>query len=442
MSGDVPSVSLSAHLGNTVAGGEPSPVTQIAQSVHSKSVPHDTGSPAGRAQTEGDEGAGAIGIVQQVAGDAHVIGKDGSRAPLATGTEIEAGVRIETGEQSTVAILLSDGSLVWVSENGALTFDNFSFNLDLKEYTFVVSVSHGTFVIVGGVIATVSAEGIVVHTPVAVATLRNGTFAGLVSSEGEENVFTLLKNPDGTVGLLELANSAGSELLFLANQTSIVKSPSHPISSPTILPDDDVLALYGDLRALFGEGPPIVVGAGPPLSSGPLTPELGTQVPGDSVSLVGFDPEVGLGGVSGQFRIFEIAFSSDDLVGEPLRSVPGPAPGPSPGPPVLRSFADLDVPFDSGELLPLPSLPELRVFFLDLQKPFFGEAPPEDPAVGFLFGDPFDDDVLTGGPGRDYLEGGFGDDFLFGGDGDDSYVYAGGGRYDLRFKWHGPARLP
>ncbi len=81
-----------------------------------------------------------------------------------------------------------------MSENGALTFDEFSFNLDLKEYKFVVSVSHGTFVIVGGFISTVSAEGIIVQTPVAVATLRNGTFAGLVSSEDEENALTLLKN--------------------------------------------------------------------------------------------------------------------------------------------------------------------------------------------------------------------------------------------------------
>ena len=338
MPGDVPSDSHAVHLGDTVGGDQPSPVTQIAQSIHSKSVPHDSGSPAGRAQTEGSEGAGGIGIVQQVAGDAHVVGKDGSRAPLTAGTEIESGARIATGEQSTVAILLSDGSLVWLSENGALTFDEFSFNLDLKDYEFVVSVSHGTFWIVGGFISTVSAEGIIVQTPVAVATLRNGTFGGLVSSKDEENAFTLLKNPDGTVGLLEVANSAGSELLFLANQTIIVESPTHPMSSPTILPDDDVLALYGglralfdgDLRALFGEGPLTPA----PGASGPQHGGGAGFTPGDSVALAAIAPEVGLEGVPGQFRIFEIAFSSDDLVREP---VPGPAL-------VLRSFADLDVP--------------------------------------------------------------------------------------------------
>ena len=382
MPGDVPSDAHAVRLGDTVGGDQPSPVTQIAQSIHPKSVPHDSGSPAGRAQTEGSEGAGGIGIVQQVAGDAHVVGEDGSRAPLTAGTEIESGARIATGEQSTVAILLSDGSLVWLSENGALTFDEFSFNLDLKDYEFVVSVSHGTFVIVGGFISTVSAEGIIVQTPVAVATLRNGTFGGLVSSKDGENAFTLLKNPDGTVGLLEVANSAGSVLLFLANQTIIVESPTHPMSSPTILPDDDVLALFGGLRALFGEGP--------------LTPASGPQhgggagfTPGESVSLVGIDPEGGLEGVPGQFGIFNIAFS--------------PAPGPPPGPPVLRSFADLDVPSSPDPTAsPAPAVPDVP-------------APPPPLPMGTT-----GNDTLIGGAGNEELIGLAGNDLLDGGPGNDT----------------------
>ena len=85
--------------------------------------------------------------------------------------------------------------------------------------------------------------------------LRYGLFLiwaiGLAAAGCQKNVVVLLPNPDGTVGHITVANSAGSVELGTANTATAIRDAETAPSLPATMDSQNIKALFEDVLGLF-----------------------------------------------------------------------------------------------------------------------------------------------------------------------------------------------
>lgn len=398
---------------------------------------------------------GAVGSIGGGDGDIVVVRADGSRAEPGADAPVSPGDTIITGEDGSATLTLADGTVIEIDAGTSVTVEQEI--LADGSAQIVLNVSEGAVLVVADGNSVVT-----IVTPSATAVLEGGTLAVLARPEGEDSAFTLFENDDGSLGLAEITNQAGTALLTRPYHT-VALSAADQAPSPTLLSGSDLADLYDDALGILGDRV-IATAAGSNASpNGPVSPDL-----------IGFE----IGGLDGGHdSLFSTLFDSGDIgrfaSGGPSGSAdPLPARGASggdaaPGEPGLRAFVSEDETAAGAEL---PDGESGLVFFADLDQAFGGvwsnsvtDSPTHagditfgddgdnvffmlggnDLAFGgggndrifggigqdFLFGDA-GNDTLNGGVGPDYLHGGTGNDVLLGTLGADSYVWHDGGGLD------------
>lgn len=418
----------------------------------------------------------AIGILSDADGPVTLVRADGSTVEAEPGTEIFPGDTVITGDGGAAYVTLADGGELRLDEFGEM----------VVEGADAVTVIQGGFVVI--------AEGaVLVQTPSAVVTVDGATLVGLARPEGEQSHFTLLPNPDGSLGLVEVATEAGSQLLLQPYQTTTTLVLAEAPGPVVVVSAADFSALYADALGVLGDLAVETAGGGATSEEAPSGP-VSEPVEFDISSLD-----------SARDELFSLLFD------DPLERLSSPQPvalktaevdlggGGEKEPPIdspgARSFLSED---ESETAAPLPDFVTDAVFYSDMQGSFetlFGNfAASNVPSTGddiltgdgtfnvfyadagndilfgnggadqlnggggndFLFGDTvtftFDgrslvdptaagDDTLDGGLGNDYLEGNHGNDALIDAQGDDSYAWGSGWGRDAIWDENGNDRL-
>lgn len=426
--------------------------------------------------------SGAIGTLSDSDGPVTVIRADGSDVEAESGTEIFPGDTVITGDGGAAFVTLADGSDLRLDEFSEMVVDGAD----------AVTVLQGAFVVITGMVDG-EPSVIVVQTPSAVVTVDGATLVGLARPEGEESAFTLLPNPDGSLGLVEVATDAGSQLLLQPFQTTTTVALAEAPGPVIVVADADFTSLYADALGVLGDLAVETAGGDATSQEGPSGPISDPVV----LDVAGLEAEredlfstlfENTGGRLSAAPGIEPPRLEDPASPEPKGGETEPAPG-------VRSFLSED---ETASEAVAPVFTTDNVFFSDLAAPFdtlfsdlganIGASPGNDifngdwggnfVALGdgndiafgheagdeilgdggndFLFGDSvtIDDggrylidpagagnDTLHGGAGFDYLEGNHGDDYLFGGDGGDSYAWGSGWGRDTILDTSGDDRL-
>ena len=195
-----------------------------------------------------------IGTVDTIEGTVTAIRADGTVVVLEAGAPVMQGDVIETGEDGAINIVFIDNSTFAMDADGRMVLDEFIFDPATQEGSSAFTVVQGVFSFVSGEIAKTGPETMIVDTPTATIGIRGTEVAVRAGAEGEETIITLLAEEDGAVGEIIVSNAAGTQILNVANQTTIVTSSLIAPSVPRILSRSELSELFGtDFEALTSQ---------------------------------------------------------------------------------------------------------------------------------------------------------------------------------------------
>lgn len=124
----------------------------------------------------------AIGIVQEVKGDATLTHTDGSTEAVVNGMPIYQGDVVETDAQGSVNIVFVDETSFAVSSDARMAIDEYIFDPDTQSGTTNFSVLRGMFVFTSGLIGRDDPDDVEINTPVGSIGIRGTTIAGNVDT--------------------------------------------------------------------------------------------------------------------------------------------------------------------------------------------------------------------------------------------------------------------
>jgi len=148
----------------------------------------------------------------------------------------------QTSETGQIGIIFADDTSVTVIENSELLIDDFVYDPESGKGSLSFNVTVGTFRYVSGTLAANNAGAVSITTPSATITVRGTTLTGSVSQTGVTTI-TLLRDVDGGLGMVNVANKAGSINLTRAFHTVTVVSP-------TVAPPMPIIPSPAALKAL------------------------------------------------------------------------------------------------------------------------------------------------------------------------------------------------
>ena len=184
----------------------------------------------------------AIGSVESVIGQAWVTRTDGTREALGQSSAIYSGDVLETGSSGGLAIAFVDNTTLSLSDNARMVIDELVYSPASSDNSASFSLVQGLFVLVSGDVAK-SGE-MTVETPVSTIGIRGTSVAIQAATEGLRNLITLLQDPDGHVGIVEVATAVASVILSAIGETTSVTSATEAPSAIEVLTSADVETLY------------------------------------------------------------------------------------------------------------------------------------------------------------------------------------------------------
>lgn len=196
----------------------------------------------GQSAQLGADDASAIGEIASASGDAWVTHADGSRMALVTGSAIFDGDVVETGASGALAIAFVDGTSLSLSEDARMVIDELVYSPGAADNVASLSMVQGLFVLVSGDVAKTGE--MVVETPVSTIGIRGTSVAIQAATEGLRNLITLLQDPDGNVGVVEVATAVASVILSAIGETTSVSSANEAPTAIEVLTATDVETLY------------------------------------------------------------------------------------------------------------------------------------------------------------------------------------------------------
>jgi FecR protein/RTX calcium-binding nonapeptide repeat (4 copies) len=186
--------------------------------------------------------SGAVGQVEALDGDAYAVHVDGTRVPLEVGSAVYMGDVLETTYDGAVAIAFIDGTRFSLAEDARMVVDELIYDPASDSNSAAFSLVQGLFVLVSGDIAKTGDMNI--ETPVSTVGIRGTSAAIQAATEGLENLVTLLQDPDGNVGVVEVATLVGTVILNEIGASTTVMSADQAPSPIEILQGADIEALY------------------------------------------------------------------------------------------------------------------------------------------------------------------------------------------------------
>lgn len=145
-----------------------------------------------------------------------------------------------TTARSRVELTFEDKTTVKITEQSKLVIDDFVYDANTGTGKLAVRVALGTVRYASGQIAKNNPQAVNIQTPTATVAVRGTDFSMIVDELGR-SLIMLLPSCDkkGCVtGAIEVSNQAGSVLLDVAYQATVVASLSTPPSSPAIVTVD------------------------------------------------------------------------------------------------------------------------------------------------------------------------------------------------------------
>lgn len=198
------------------------------------------------AQTGANDG-GVIGSVQNVTGDGWATRVDGTRVALEEGSDIYLGDVLETSSEGSLAVNFVDGTSFSLAEDARMVIDELVYDPASSSNVASFSLVQGLFVMVSG---DVSKTGeMTIETPVSTIGIRGTSVAIQAATEGLQNLITLLQDPDGTIGVVEVATAVAQVILNTLGATTSVTTANQAPSAVEILQGVDIEALYSTALA-------------------------------------------------------------------------------------------------------------------------------------------------------------------------------------------------
>ena len=375
-------------------------------------------SPGQYAQLGPGTSPAAIGKVATLDGAVSATRPDGTVVTLSVDAPVYQGDVLVTETGGAVGLVFNDDTTFALGENARMVLDELIYDPDSGEGSSLFSVIEGTFVFVSGEIAGNNPEQMTIRTPVATIGIRGTKCAGKAGLEGDDNLFVLLPNPDGTLGSIIVTTEVGTLIVTEANLPVGVASARLP-PQPVVFSGVEFSQVFG---AVLNVLPPSPRYGGDDDDNDGDQAGLNAEALGDIEVEVGGGPEGGDGTITveGEFIEGELALEALSLLG----AVPTVVEG--------EVAADGD---GGGE--DDGSNPDEQNQILAMASPATSPAPPPPPPpptggsgpetiIGGNGPDSLSggggSDVLNGGAGNDTLDGGDDDDTLFGGTGNDSLI--------------------
>ncbi len=154
-----------------------------------------------------------VGMVKSVTGDAVVTRVDDSTILLTSDIPIYRGDILATRDGSQVSVDFSNNSEFFLGGKGRMLVESVAPTGPDQTPQPVYFVLHGRFGFSHRSESFSGEPGAIVRTPVATLQVNNGRVAGRAAAEAVENVFTLLRNPDSTLGFTGVLTAGATIVL-------------------------------------------------------------------------------------------------------------------------------------------------------------------------------------------------------------------------------------
>ncbi|UVF20422.1 Ig-like domain-containing protein [Microvirga terrae] len=204
-----------------------------------------SGTPAGRTP---------IGRVEKVSGTATVL-RNGVSVDLQVGDTVAKGDVVQTGTASSLTIKFNDGAVFNLSASARMVLNDMIYAADSSSNSALFTLVQGLIGFVAGRIAKTG--DLKVDTPVATMAIRGTAVQAEVAAVSGATRFSLLTEPDGTVGsflLLDKVNPSQVITAMSDARTSTLLTPvsgSEPRMTQIAKTGDDIRGESDFVRDLF-----------------------------------------------------------------------------------------------------------------------------------------------------------------------------------------------
>ena len=218
-----------------------------------------------------------IGAVREVTGQVLIVHRDGTSEPATIGLPVFANDIVATGPEGAVEVLFRDGTTFSLGENGQMRLDSLIFDPAGSDNGLDATVVKGSFIFITGQVGSAEGEGVSIDTPAGTIGIR-GTSGGVIQDLATGLwIFTLFRDPDGTLSRFTVTNPAGSQVLDQEFESTQVATRLTAPSQTVLLTPEQATSLFaGALRVLEEQFPDLQ----PPEQRGELDdiiPEAGPE---------------------------------------------------------------------------------------------------------------------------------------------------------------------
>jgi hypothetical protein len=197
-----------------------------------------------------------IGEVREATGSVLIVHSNGASEAAAVGTPVYADDIVATGPDAAVEIVFLDGTTFSLGANGQMRLDSLIYDPAGGNNGLDATVIKGSFVFITGEIGKSEGEGVNIDTPAGSIGIRGTSGAGTQDAQTGAWVFTLFRDPDGTLSRFTVANAAGVVVLDQEFESTQVASRQLAPSQTFVLSPEQAGALFNDaLQMLQREFP-------------------------------------------------------------------------------------------------------------------------------------------------------------------------------------------
>jgi len=138
-----------------------------------------------KASVAGNAPAERAGTVKLARGKVSAAGSTGADRPLAAGDPVFGTDHITTGADSSVSLVLRDGTTIVLGQSSRVELRGFAFNTTTYEGNLAVMILRGSMRMISGLIRKNNANGVHIETPTAIIGIRGTDFIVDVDPAGD-----------------------------------------------------------------------------------------------------------------------------------------------------------------------------------------------------------------------------------------------------------------
>jgi len=173
------------------------------------------------------DGRIVIGRVEKASGDVTVL-RNGVSIELRLGDTVAKGDVVQTGSGSSLTIKFNDGTVFSLSSNARMVLNDMVYAADSSANSALFTLVQGVIGFVAGRIAKTG--DLKVDTPVATMAIRGTAVHTEISALSGETRFSLLTEPDGTVGSFVLLDRTNPSRVITSISDARVSTLLTPVS--------------------------------------------------------------------------------------------------------------------------------------------------------------------------------------------------------------------